>query len=77
MLSTQELADVMLYPDSGKYGVWYGPSGDPKAPDSFLVFARKETSVDYWDAESDQAVSQVNVRIWRLAARQRKALLVN
>ncbi len=52
-LSTQELADVMLYPDSGKYGVWYGTSGDPKAPDSFLVFARKETAVDYWDGESD------------------------
>ncbi len=52
-LSTQELADVMLYPDSGKYGVWYGKSGDPRADDSFLVFARKETAVDYWDGESD------------------------
>lgn len=52
-LSTQELADVMLYPDSGKYGVWYGSSGDPRAADSFLVFARKETAVDYWDGEED------------------------
>lgn len=52
-LSTQELADVMLYPDSGKYGVWYSPSGDPRAPDNFLVFARKETAVGYWDGESD------------------------
>jgi hypothetical protein len=43
----------MLYPDSGKYGAWYGPSGDPKAPDSLRVFARKETAVDYWDGESD------------------------
>lgn len=52
-LSTQELADVMLYPDSGKYGVWYSPSGDPRADDNFVVFARKETAVDYWDGESD------------------------
>jgi uncharacterized cupin superfamily protein len=52
-LSTQEVADVMLYPDSGKYGVCYGTSGDPGGPDSFLVFARKETAVDYWDGESE------------------------
>jgi uncharacterized cupin superfamily protein len=52
-LSTQAIADVMLYPDSGKYGVWYGTTGDPKAADSFRVFARKETAVDYWDGESD------------------------
>ena len=52
-LSSQALADVMLYPDSGKYGVWYGKIGDPRADDSFLVFARKETAVDYWDGESD------------------------
>ena len=52
-LSSQEVADVMQYPDSGKYGVWYGPSGDTEAPDSFLVFARKETAVDYWDGESE------------------------
>jgi len=52
-LSSQALADVMLYPDSGKYGVWYGASGDPRADDSFLLFARKDTAVDYWDGESD------------------------
>ena len=52
-LSSQAPADVMLYPDSGKYGVWYGSSGDPRADDSFLVFARKETAVDYWDGEED------------------------
>jgi len=52
-LSTQEQADVMLYPDSGKYGVWYGSSGDRSAEDSFVVFARKETAVDYWDGEED------------------------
>jgi uncharacterized cupin superfamily protein len=52
-LSTNETTDVMQYPDSGKYGVWHGPTGDPGAPDSFLVFARKETAVDYWDGESE------------------------
>lgn len=52
-LSSQEPADVMLYPDSGKYGVWYGTTGDPRAADSFMLFARKETAVDYWDGESD------------------------
>ncbi len=52
-LSTQEDADVVLYPDSGKYGVWYGPSGDPRAKDSFIRFARSEDTVDYWDGEAD------------------------
>ncbi len=52
-LSTEEPTDVFLYPDSGKYGVWHGTSRDPGAPDSFLVFARKDTAVDYWDGESD------------------------
>ena len=52
-LSTQDATDVVLYPDSDKYGVWHGKSRDPKDPKSFLVFARKDTSVDYWDGESD------------------------
>ncbi len=51
-LSTQEHADVMLYPDSGKYGVFYGSTGDPRADDTFMVFARKEAAVDYWDGET-------------------------
>lgn len=52
-LSTQESADITLYPDSGKYGVWVGKPGDPNGPDSFQVTARKETAVDYWDGEDD------------------------
>ena len=52
-LSSQEPADVMLYPDSGKYGVRFSTSGDPGAEDNFVVFARKDTAVDYWDGESD------------------------
>ena len=52
-LSTDESTDVMLYPDSGKYGVWHGSARDPNEPDSFLLFARRETAVDYWDGESD------------------------
>ena len=48
-----ERADVFLYPDSGKYGVWHGTKMDLEAPDTFVVFARKETAVDYWDGEAD------------------------
>ena len=43
----------MLYPDSGKYGVWHGDSSDMRSPDNFLVFARKEDAVDYWDGEAE------------------------
>lgn len=52
-LGTEEPADVFLYPDSGKYGVWSGRKRDPNAPDSFLVFARTDTAVDYWDGEAE------------------------
>lgn len=52
-LSPEFKTDVMLYPDSGKYGVWHGESREPKAPGNFRLFARKETSVDYWDGEAD------------------------
>ena len=52
-LSTQELADVVLYPDSKKVGVWSGKTMDPDAPDSFLSFFREKSAVDYWDGESD------------------------
>ncbi|MDH4109673.1 MAG: cupin domain-containing protein [Gammaproteobacteria bacterium] len=51
VLSTQDPTDVFLYPDSGKYGVWHGNASDPSASPSFLVFARKDTAVDYWDGE--------------------------
>jgi len=52
-LSTQAEADVMHYPDSGKYGVWCGSADDPKSPDNFVVFARLGTAVNYWDGESE------------------------
>ena len=52
-LSEDMKTDVMLYPDSGKYGVWHGDSSDMRSPDHFLVFAGKETAVDYWDSEID------------------------
>lgn len=50
-LSTLEHTDVFLYPDSGKYGVRHGSSRNPREPGSFLVFARTDTAVDYWDGE--------------------------
>lgn len=50
-LSNQADTDVMLYPDSGKYGAWHGDPSDRHAPGNFHVFAREETAVDYWDGE--------------------------
>ena len=50
-LSNQLTTDVIVYPDSGKYGVWHGDWLDPRSPDNFVVFARRETAVDYWDGE--------------------------
>lgn len=50
-LSNNLETDVMLYPDSGKYGVWHGDTSDLQSPDNFRVFARKEAAVGYWDGE--------------------------
>lgn len=50
-LSTDLKTDVVVYPESGKYGVWHGDSNDLQSPDNFRVFARKESGVDYWDGE--------------------------
>jgi uncharacterized cupin superfamily protein len=52
-LGTEESADVTLYPDSGKYGAFHGTTKDRGAPNTFRVFARKDTAVDYWDGESE------------------------
>lgn len=52
-LGNEAKTDVMLYPDSGKYGVWHGDSGNLRAPKNFLVFSRKESAVDYWDGEAE------------------------
>lgn len=50
-LSTVTQTDVMLYPDSRKYGAWHGDPTDPDAPGTFRVYARQDTAVDYWDGE--------------------------
>ena len=52
-LSGNADTDIFLYPDSGKYGAWHGDAGNPHDPNSFRVFARKETAVDYWDGEAE------------------------
>lgn len=52
-LSTMEHTDVFLYPDSGKYGVRHGKTRNPREPGNFLVFARKEDALDYWDGEAE------------------------
>ena len=53
-LSTQDHADIFLYPDSGKYGAFHGKTRNPRDPGTFLVFARKETTVNYWDGEVEE-----------------------
>ena len=50
-LSDRKVADVILYPDSGKFGVWHGDWRNPDAPDNFLYFGRREQGLDYWDGE--------------------------
>ena len=50
-LSNVEEADIFLYPDSGKYGAWHSKTNRMDDPDKFVVFARKDTAVDYWDGE--------------------------
>ena len=52
-LSNVEEADIFLYPDSGKYGAWHSKTNRRDDPDNFIVFARKDTSVDYWDGEEE------------------------
>jgi uncharacterized cupin superfamily protein len=52
-LGNQSATDIMLYPDSGKYGAWHGDPANPADPDNFRVFARRDTAVDYWDGEDD------------------------
>jgi hypothetical protein len=52
-LSTNDAADVFLYPDSGKYGAYTSKTGEMDDPDRFIVFARQETAVDYWDGEAE------------------------
>jgi uncharacterized cupin superfamily protein len=52
-LGNQAETDVVLYPDSGKYGAWHGNPNDPRNPANFRVYARRETAVDYWDGEAD------------------------
>lgn len=52
-LSTDLKTDVVLYPDSNKYGVWHGDSRNMDSPENFTVFAREETAVGYWDGEAE------------------------
>ena len=53
-LSTNDHTDIFLYPDSGKYGAYHSKTRNPRDPGSFIVFARKDTAVDYWDGEAEE-----------------------
>lgn len=48
-LGTEPATDVVLYPDSGKVGVWHSGHGDGK-PVRLVV--RESAGVDYWDGET-------------------------
>lgn len=51
-VSTMIEPDVMLYPDSGKFGVFAGaPPGGAKEKRTFSFFAPLDNPVDYWRGE--------------------------
>jgi hypothetical protein len=44
--------DVMIYPDSGKVGIFGGAApGGPKEKRTFKTFLRGDAEVDYYDGE--------------------------
>ena len=48
--STMLEPDVMIYPDSGKVGIFGGAApGDPKEKRTFNTFLRGDAEVDYYD----------------------------
>ena len=47
-VSTAHKCEVVLYPDSGKLGLWAGPS--PMTP-WIRTIKRNDESLDYWDSE--------------------------
>lgn len=55
-LSTMHAADICVYPDSGKIGVFAGaaPGGDP-AQRTLSLFLDGQATRPYWDGEDDEA----------------------
>ena len=51
-VSTMEQPDIVMYPDSGKYGVRAGvaPGGDPGRA-TFRINARLDAGLEYWEGE--------------------------
>ena len=50
--STMEAPDVMVYPDSGKVGIFGGAApGGVKEKRTFSKFLRGDAEVDYYDGE--------------------------
>ncbi len=58
-VSTMQEPDIMVYPDSDKFGVFAGsaPGGD-KQRRTFSYFGRTENGVDYWDGEGDLGIPE-------------------
>ncbi len=50
--STMEAPDVMVYPDSGKVGIFGGAApGGPEEERTFSKFLRTDAEVGYYDGE--------------------------
>lgn len=52
-LGTTQRPDIFLYPDSGKYGAFDGDMNGDRKDVRFVVFARQEDGVGYFDGEED------------------------
>jgi len=52
-LGTTRRPDIFFYPDSGKYGAFDGDMNGERKDTRFIVFARQEDGVGYFDGEDD------------------------
>ncbi len=50
-VSTMEEPDIVLYPDSGKFGVFASTPPGIKTKDSFRFIGKENNSLDYWQGE--------------------------
>jgi uncharacterized cupin superfamily protein len=54
-ISTMEHPDVVLYPDSDKYGVVAGSAPGGSTTDrTFTIFAKRDAQVPYWEGETER-----------------------
>lgn len=51
-LGTEPATDVVLYPDSGKVGVWHRGARSADDTEQVRLVVRESSGVDYWDGEA-------------------------